>query len=43
VIARPDKYVYGIAQNAHDLRQLLMELRAALIEPEVHGDRDEHR
>jgi 3-(3-hydroxy-phenyl)propionate hydroxylase len=43
VIARPDKYVYGIAQNAHDLRQLLMELQAALIEPEVHGDRDEHR
>lgn len=42
VIARPDKYVYGIAQNAHHLRQLLLELQTALIEPAVQGDRDEH-
>lgn len=43
VIARPDKYVYGIAQNTHDLRQLLRELQADLIEPGVHGDWDDHR
>ncbi len=43
VIARPDKYVYGMAQNVHDLRQLLRELHAALIAPKVQGDQDEHR
>jgi 3-(3-hydroxy-phenyl)propionate hydroxylase len=38
VIARPDKYVYGIARNGQELRQLLLELKAALMKKRVNED-----
>lgn len=40
VIARPDKYVYGIAHHGQELRQLLLELKAALMTERINEAQD---
>ena len=40
VIARPDKYVYGIAHHGQALRQLLLELKAALMTERINEAQD---